>query len=272
MSMLVPAQRHSALIRLFVLVLLGSSAMLAQNAPVRAASEPCQPAQMDAWHVERERLLHNDWANLERFHAANAALPAPTVDAPRVVMMGDSITEGWRDTITPQGPEMGAFFSGKPYINRGISGQTTPQMLVRFRQDVIELRPAVVVILAGTNDIAGNTGETTLEAIEDNFATMCELARAHGIRVVLASVLPAADFPWRPGRHPAPQIAALNRWLQSYAAANHHIYLDFYTPTATDAGAFRPDLSEDGVHPNKAGYKVMAPLLEKAIAAAVQQK
>jgi lysophospholipase L1-like esterase len=145
-------------------------------------------------------------------------------------------------------------------------------MLVRFRQDVIALHPSVVVILAGINDIAGNTGETTPEAIEDNFSSMCELARVHGIRVVISSVLPSAEFPWRPGRQPAPKVVALNRWLRGYAAANHFVYLDYYTPMATPTGALRADLTYDGVHPSKAGYEVMAPLLQKAIDEALKQK
>jgi len=223
------------------------------------------------WDIEHERLLHEDWADLGHFRRPNAALPTPAAGEKRVVFMGDSITEGWRDTILPMGPEMGAFFTGKPYINRGISGQTTPQMLIRFRQDVIALRPLAVVILAGTNDLAENTGPTTLEAIEDNFATMCELARLHGIRVVIASVLPAADYSWHPGLHPAPKIAALNEWLRSYAATNHHVYIDLHSPMSTAAGALRPDLSEDGVHPNHAGYEIMAHLLQPAIEEAVKE-
>ncbi len=263
MSALATLHAHSVLLTLLLVSLLGASYVMAQSTSARKPSPP--PA---AWEVENERLLHHDWANLGRFRLANAALPAPAPGVPRVVLMGDSITEGWRGA--PDGPELGPFFPGKPYINRGISGQTTPQMLVRFRQDVIALDPAVVVILAGTNDIAGNTGETTLPAIEDNFATMCELARLHGVRVVLASVLPAAYYSWNPGLQPAPQIAALNQWLRTYAAVNHYVYLDFYTPMATPAGALRPELSEDGVHPNHAGYSLMAPLLQLSIEAALK--
>lgn len=272
MSALTPTHSNRSVILLIIVLVLGSSVLLAQKVTTKVDKPTQQSAQMDAWHVEQERLLHEDWPNLERFRAANAALPVPVAQQPRVVMMGDSITEGWRATVQSHEPEMGAFFVGKPYVNRGISGQTTPQMLVRFRQDVINLHPAVVVILGGTNDIAGNTGETTLEAIEDNFATMAELAHLHGIRVVLASVTPVFDYPWNPGRQPAPKIAALNQWLRSYAAANHHIYLDYYTAMATPTGAMRAELSLDGVHPNHAGYEVMAPLLQQAIDEALGQK
>jgi len=269
-SAFAPMHAHPVSLTLLLVFLLGTSLALAQSTPAPKPSAPPPLApQPSAWEVERERLLLTDWPELARFRAANAALSAPAPGAPRVVLMGDSITEGWRGA--PNGPETGAFFPGKLYVNRGISGQTTPQMLLRFRQDVIALRPAVVVLLAGTNDIAGNTGETTLEAIEDNFATMCELARLHGIRVVLASVLPAADYPWRPGLRPAPKIAALNHWLRAYAAANHHIYLDYFTPMSTPAGALRPELTADGVHPNHAGYELMAPLLQQSIDAALQQ-
>ena len=212
-----------------------------------------------------------DWAELERYRAANAALPTPSSTTPRVVLMGDSITENWPDSKS--GAEMGSLFPGRPYVNRGISGQTTPQMLVRFRQDVIALHPAAVVILAGTNDIAGNTGDETLEEIEGNLASMCELASASGIRVVLVSVLPATDYPWRPGRQPVQKIGALNQWLRGYAAANHHTYLDLYTPMATSAGAMRDGLHiGDGVHPSRAGYELMAPLMQKAIDETLAEK
>ena len=171
--------------------------------------------------------------------------------------MGDSITEGWG-----QGPK---FFPGKPYLNRGISGQTTPQMLVRFRPDVIALKPRVVVILAGTNDIAGNTGPMTLQMTQDNIQSMAELARANGIRVVLASALPARDFPWKPGLEPTGKIAALNAWIKSYAARSGFVYLDYYSAMADDKQGLRAELTYDGIHPNAAGYAVMAPLAEKAI-------
>jgi lysophospholipase L1-like esterase len=203
-----------------------------------------------------------DWPNLSRYREANAALGASAPGEQRVVFMGNSITEGWA-------PLFAAQFPGKPYIGRGIGGQTTPQMLVRFRQDVIALRPAVVVILAGTNDLAGNTGPSTLEMIQDNLASMAELATAHGIRVVLAAILPVFDYPWKPGLEPAPKILALNAWMKDYAAASGAVYLDFHTPMADARQGLRAELSGDGVHPNEAGYRLMAPLVEQAIAAAL---
>lgn len=203
-----------------------------------------------------------DWANLNRYSVENEKLgPARTCED-RVVFMGNSITEGW----STQMPE---FFAGRPYINRGISGQTTPQMLLRFRQDVLKLWPKVVVILAGTNDIAGNTGPSTLEMIEDNIYSMTELAQAHGIQVVLCSVLPAYDYPWRPGLEPAPKIVELNRRLKQYAGTHGAVYCDFFSAMADERNGLPPALSEDGVHPNKAGYAIMAPIAENAIARAL---
>src|SRR6188472_941703 len=161
----------------------------------------------------RAQPAPQDWAALGRYAKANAELPAPAAGEQRVVFMGNSITQAW----APSFPTM---FPGKPYVDRGISGQTTPQMLVRFRQDVIALKPRVVVILAGTNDIAGNTGPSTLEMIEDNIASMSELAQANGIRVVLCSVLPVFDYPWKPGLEPAPKIVALNTWIRTYAKSH----------------------------------------------------
>ena len=175
-----------------------------------------------------------------------------------MVFFGDSITDAWVSNG-------GTFFPGKPYVNRGISGQTTPQMLVRFRQDVIDLHPEAVVILAGTNDIAGNTGPSTLEMIEDNLRSMSELAQANGIHVILASVLPAADYPWRKGLEPASKIKALNQWMANYCAEKKIIYLDYYSLMADEAGGMKPGISKDGVHPNAAGYAIMEPLAQKAI-------
>jgi lysophospholipase L1-like esterase len=203
-----------------------------------------------------------DWANLNRFSVENEKLgPARTCED-RVVFMGNSITEGWSTQMTE-------FFAGRPYINRGISGQTTPQMLLRFRQDVLKLWPKVVVILAGTNDIAGNTGPSTLEMIEDNIYSMIELAQAHGIQVVLCSMLPAYDYPWRPGLEPAPKIVELNRRLKQYAGTHGAVYCDFFSAMADERNGLPPALSEDGVHPNKAGYAIMAPIVENAIARAL---
>jgi lysophospholipase L1-like esterase len=202
-----------------------------------------------------------DWAQLRRYQRENAALPPATED--RVVFMGNSITDGWAKFFPNQ-------FPGKPYVGRGISGQTTPQMLVRFRQDVIALKPAVVVILAGTNDIAGNTGPSTLEIIEDNIASMTELAQANGIRVVLSSVLPVFDYPWRQGLEPAPKILALNAWMKDYASKYKAVYLDYHSAMQDELHGLKKELGYDGVHPNEAGYRVMAALAERAIAEALR--
>ena len=206
-----------------------------------------------------------DWANTSRFKDDNAKLGLPGSGEKRVVFMGNSITEGWIRTS----PE---FFTGKSYVNRGISGQTTPQMLVRFRPDVIDLKPALVVILAGTNDIAGNTGPSTLEMIMDNLISMCELAKANKIKVVLSSVLPAFDYPWKPGMQPVEKIAALNAMIKNYADQNGIVYLDYYSAMADERKGLPKELSGDGVHPNKKGYDVMAPLAEAAVKKALSQK
>jgi lysophospholipase L1-like esterase len=208
--------------------------------------------------------LRTDWANLARYRDDNMKLGTPKPGEQRVVFMGNSITEAWASYF----PTM---FPGKPYVGRGISGQTTPQMLVRFRQDVVALKPAVVVILGGTNDIAGNTGPSTLEMIEDNLASMTELAQANGIRVVLSSVLPVFDYPWKPGLEPAPKIVALNAWIKEYAAKRGAVYLDYHSAMADQRQGMRPELSEDGVHPNETGYRIMAPLAERAIAEAMRR-
>ena len=233
-----------------------------------APGAPCTSAELAAaaQRVEQMERTLADWPDLAKYRAADAALPTPEASEKRVVFMGDSITEIWR-SVDPE------FFTAHPsYVDRGISGQTTPQMLIRFRQDVIALRPAVVVILAGTNDIAGNTGPTTLGAIEDNLESMAELARASGIRVVLSSVLPALDYPWHPGLQPAPKIAALNLWMKRYCAKEGCVYLDYFSAMADARKGLPTALSADGVHPNQAGFAIMDPLAEKAIAQALAQK
>ncbi len=199
-----------------------------------------------------------DWANLNRFKEANVKLMEQPSDKNRIVFMGNSITEGWSN-LNPD------FFKGKPYVNRGINGQTTPQMLIRFRADVIDLKPAVVVILAGTNDIAGNTGPSTIEMIADNIKSMAEIARANDIQVVLSSTLPAYDYPWKPGLNPAGKIVLLNQMLKDYAKKNKMTYLDYFSEMADSRNGLPEKYSSDGVHPNKEGYKVMGPLAEKAI-------
>ncbi|MGI9069077.1 MAG: SGNH/GDSL hydrolase family protein [Pyrinomonadaceae bacterium] len=241
--------------------------------PLVAASDSPECAQATA-NVTRLETRLRDWPALARYREDNSKTAAPDKKEQRVVFLGDSITDSWDN------PSNGGFFPGKPYINRGISGQTTPQMLIRFRPDVVALRPEVVVILAGTNDIAGNTGPMTLESIEDNLASIAELARAHGIRLVLSSVLPVSDYEKtadgqprnQTTRRPPEQIKALNEWMKKYAAENKLTYLDYYSAMIDDKGFLRDELSNDGLHPNLEGYLVMNPLVEKAIAAALKRK
>jgi lysophospholipase L1-like esterase len=199
-----------------------------------------------------------DWPQLEHYRAANAALPPPAPGEDRVVLYGASMTEGW-------GTHGSSFFPGKPYVNRGIGGQTSAQMVVRFRQDVINLHPKAVVILEGTNDIAGNTGPMTPEMTEDNWKSMADLAKANGIRVIFASITPSTDFPWRRGLHPAEKIRALNAWLKDYCAAQSLTYLDYYSVLTNAEGGMKADLTVDGVHANVKGFEVMAPLAQAAI-------
>jgi len=204
-----------------------------------------------------------DWANLGRYREANRAAK------PDVVFMGDSITDLW------QQERFGGFFPGKNYADRGISAQTTPQMLIRFRPDVVALKPKAVVILAGTNDIAGNTGPMTNEEIQNNLMSMAELAKANGIRVVLASITPVSAYHVgnavpQTTRRPVARIKAMNDWMKSYAAANKHVYLDYYSALIDGTGMLKAEFSEDDLHPNAAGYKVMAPLAEAAIAQALR--
>ncbi|MDR1584830.1 MAG: SGNH/GDSL hydrolase family protein [Prevotellaceae bacterium] len=210
-------------------------------------------------------LSAQDWANLQRFQKANAELPALAKGEKRVVFIGNSITAGWINAH----PD---FFSGNPYVNRGISGQTTPQMLVRFRQDVIQLNPAVVVILAGTNDIAGNTGVSTLEMIQDNLASMAEIAAANGIKVVLSSVLPVYDYPWRKGLEPAEKIVKLNAWIKEYCGEKGFVYLDYHTPMADERKGMIAEYTTDGVHVSSKGYDVMESLAQDAIRKALKKK
>jgi lysophospholipase L1-like esterase len=202
-------------------------------------------------------------ANLSRYAAANARLGAPKAEEQRVVFMGNSITEAWASHFA-------TMFPGKPYVGRGISGETTRQMRERFADDVIALMPRVVVILAGTNDIAGNEGSVSNEVIQQNIAAMADSARAHGIRVVLCAVLPVYDYPWRPGLEPAPRIVALNRWLAEYAAQHDDVFVDLHTPLADERQGLPKQYAEDGVHPNLAGYQVMSPLVEAGIVKALR--
>jgi len=201
-----------------------------------------------------------DWGNLDFYKNQNQELLAMADSGKRIVLMGDSITQGWSEANGNP-----AFFDGKPYINRGIGGQTTPQMLLRFRQDVIDLKPKIVVILAGTNDIAENTGPVTLKMIMDNIVSMAEIAQANNIKVMLCSVLPAYDYPWKHGMEPAGKIVALNSMIKAYAD-NHKIrYVDYFTAMKDERNGLKAAYSEDGVHPNKTGYQTMGPIMEKTI-------
>ena len=205
-----------------------------------------------------------DWPNLNRYKEENSKLETLNPkERSRVVFMGNSITEDWIN----KRPE---FFSSNNYINRGIGGQTTPQMLLRFRQDVIALKPSSVVILAGINDIAQNTGPYSLEATSGNIFSMCELAKQNGIKVIICSVLPAADFPWRQGLEPAPKVIKLNTILKEYAEKNKFFYVDYFSAMVNDKSGLKDELGTDGVHPNEAGYAIMEPILQKVIAKAVQ--
>ena len=206
-----------------------------------------------------------DWANIKKYAEANSNVPPPATGENRVVYMGDSITDFWIGNDS-------TFFAGKPYFDRGISGQTTGQMLVRFREDVINLKPKVVVILAGINDIAENNGPSKLEDVFGNLVSMAELAKANNIKVVLSSVMPAFAFPWRPAIDPVPKVAALNEMIKNYADKNSIVYLDYFTAMADDRKGLPANLSKDGVHPTLEGYKVMEPLAEKAIAAALKKR
>jgi lysophospholipase L1-like esterase len=229
-----------------------TAAPATQVAPVAPAVSAKEIAVMEA------KLA--DWPQLGRYRAENAALGPVAQGEQRVVFYGDSITDAWG-----RRPDTGEFFPAKPYVNRGISGQTTPQMVVRFRQDVINLRPAAVVILAGTNDVAGNTGPMAPEMTEDNFRSMVDLAKANGIRVIVASITPAADYPWKKGLAPAGKIKTLNNWLQGYCVNHSVTYLDYYAAMVDEDGGMRPGISFDGVHPNAKGYAIMAPLAQAAI-------
>jgi lysophospholipase L1-like esterase len=221
------------------------------NGQAPAAAPAVQTKPKAPWELE--------WAYRSKYHDADAALGAPRPGERRVVFMGDSITEAWERSDP-------GFFSSNDYIDRGISGQTTAQMLVRFRQDVIALKPVTVVILGGTNDIAQNGGLTTLEAVEENIQSMVELAQGNGIRVVVASVLPALDYPWRKGLEPAEKIYALNAWIKAFCAEKHLVYIDYYSPMVDANKGMKAELSKDGVHPNAAGYAIMEPLAKEALA------
>lgn len=259
-------------------VSLGTPLATAQATPAAAPAQNPPPVDPSAaWEkltpYQKSLLerMYNDWPYLAKYREADKSLPAPAAGETRVVFMGDSITEGWGMKATGTSADRGEFFPGKPYINRGISGQTSPQMLVRFRQDVIDLKPKVALLLAGTNDIAENTGKSTQQEIANNIASMSEIARANGVRLVLCSVLPASEFHWHMGLEPAAKIRALNAWMNEYAAKNGLVYVDYYSSMVNSEGGLKTELSPDGVHPNKAGYELMAPLAEAGIAEALKK-
>lgn len=240
-----------------------------------AAAQTPTPLPLDAGaekqRADRLQARLDDFANFARYRDANAKLAPPAKDEDRVVFMGDSITDSWK---------LNEYFPGKPYINRGISGQTTPQMLLRFRPDVVALNPKVVVMLAGTNDISGNTGPTTPEIIQGNITSMAEIAAANGIRLVIASVLPVSDYNKnaegnqiiRTVRRPPAQIAAMNQWIRKFCDDRKLVYLDYFSATVDEKGFLKPDLADDGLHPNAKGYEIIKPLAENAIRAALKKK
>jgi lysophospholipase L1-like esterase len=249
---------------LFFVSLLFLSAIVCSAQPAASCADETKRA-------DRAEARLKDWPQLGRYHDANASVSAPAKNVDRVVFLGDSITDGWK---------LDQYFPGKGYINRGISGQTTPQMLIRFRPDVIDLKPKIVVILAGTNDLAGNTGPTTIEAVEGNLASIAELAHVNHIYVVFASVLPVSDYnkdkEGKPiiqtARRQPEKILALNAWMKKYAADNGLGYLDYFSAMVDERGFLKPDIARDGLHPNEKGYEVMAPLAAEAIARALRQK
>lgn len=238
------------------------------KAPVAAPAQAA-PALTASGHPDNEywrkhdQLMLTDFPWLARFKEDDLKLGPPAAGEKRVVFMGNSITEAWH---------LDGFFPDKPYINRGISGQTTPQMVLRFHQDVVGLKPKAVIILAGINDIAENTGPMTVGQTEDNLAAMAEMATANHIKVVLCSVLPAYDFPWHPGMTPAPKVVELNEWIKAYAAEKGYVYVDFYSAMKDERGGLPASLSRDGVHPLPAGYAIMAPLAEAGIEKALKDR
>ena len=253
---------------LAAILAMDAAACQAQQAPLQeqttvprqsAATTPSQSVPNSTSELREMRAKLADWPQLNRYRAENAALAPPANGVNRVVFFGSSTTDNW-------GRLYGSvFFPGKPYVNRGISGQTTPQMLVRFQQDVVALKPAAVVFLGGTNDVAGNTGPMTLDMTEDNIRSMVTVAQANGIKVILASQLPVIDFPWNKGTHPAAALLAMSAWEKEYAAACGLGYVDYYSVLVGPDGNFKPGLSVDGVHPTAKGYEIMTPVVAKVI-------
>lgn len=254
----------SCALRYFIAYLLFTVDAIAQQ-PAPSIPSTGFPG-LDQYRASRIAVYTDDFGELSRYRESNAALAAPKASENRVIFLGDSITDYWK---------LADYFPGKRYINRGIDGQTTSQMLVRFRRDVIDLHPELLVILAGTNDVAGVTGRARDEDIEANYATMAELARLHSIRVVFASLLPVNNTSSEDAKEsfalrPRERLLAINRWLRDYCVTNGLVYLDYYTALVDDKGMLKKELSDDGLHPNAAGYKLMAPLADAAIAKALK--
>lgn len=260
---------------LLLIALIGSGILVNAQTPAGttsagASSRAAGSGPVETIEVVRERLEQaqrrlQDWPQLGRYREANLKVAPPENNEERVVFYGDSITDGWK---------LAEYFPGRPYINRGISGQTTPQMLLRMRADVIAHRPKVLILLAGTNDIAGNTGPMTLEMIQNNYASIAELAQANGIKVIFSSILPVHDYGPRPitDRRSPESILKLNAWLKAYCSANGHLYLDYFSQMVDEKGWLKAELANDGLHPNVAGYRIMAPLAEAAIRQALSPK
>jgi lysophospholipase L1-like esterase len=255
---------------LLMVPLIGLALSAQQQAPAPPPVPSCPELATALVNLGRNDYRLRDWPNLARYRDQNRTLTAPAASESRVVFMGDSITDAW-----PQ-PRFGTFFTGKPYVGRGISGQTTPQMLIRFRPDVVDLKPKVVVILAGTNDIAGNTGPMTDEEIQGNLASMAEIGKANGVRVVFSSILPVSAYHTAPNGVPQTQarpmarIKALNEWMKKYAADEKHVYLDYFSAMVDATGHLREELSADDLHPNAAGYAIMGPLADAAVKTALR--
>ena len=234
------------------------------RSPNRAALLASPPPAVVAFNQEQARRTRDDWGNLCRYRADNAARVAANAPAPTAVFMGDSITEGWARTGAD-------FFAANGYVGRGISGQVTAQNLLRFQQDVIALHPKVVHIMIGTNDVAGNAGPTTYENIQNNIVAMVQIARANKIAVVLATIPPSTDFPWRRGMEPALKIITMNEWIRDYAKREDIVLVDYHKALANPENGFRADWSGDGVHPNAEGFKIMNPLAEAAVTLALKK-
>lgn len=253
---------HKSALVLILCCVCSRFAITQTQSAISAKDDPAVQAllSLEHWRESRVSTYMNDFGELNRYREANAQLKAAGSDATRVVFFGDSITDAWK---------LDQYFPGKDYVNRGIGGQTTPQMMIRFRQDVIDLAPKVVVILAGTNDVAGNTGPMTVEQIEENYASLAELARAHSIRVIFSSVTPIHNYNAQRltmflQRSPE-AISQLNQWLRNYCEQNKIIYLDYFNAMVDSHGMMKESLADDGLHPNDAGYRVMAPLAQAAI-------